>query len=127
MPLLQSALLHHESAWTYPLDDCVHGYFIRNVETEKHSIPFDVGQILNSVQVRYARGVLHLHANRLTMVDAVVDVGLIQRTGEAIGLSHVSSHCREERRRTYIRKVTVARAATHSQQVHQSSSLHNPQ
>lgn len=53
------------------------------------------------------------------MVDTVVDVGLIQRTGEAIGLSHVSSLRREEQRRTHIRKVTIARAAIHSQQVHQ--------
>lgn len=94
VPLLQSALPHRESVWTYPLNDRVHGYLIRDVETEKHSIPFDVGQLLDSVQVWYARGVLHLHANRLTMVDTVVDVGLIQRTGEAIGLSHVSNiHC----------------------------------
>lgn len=61
----------------YPLDDCVHGYLIRDVETEKHRVPFDVGQLFNRVQVWYARGVLQLHANRLVVVDTLVDVGLI--------------------------------------------------
>jgi hypothetical protein len=127
MPLLQSALPHRESVWTYPLDDSVHGYLIRDVETEKYSIPFDVGQLLDSVQVWYAGGVLHLHTNRLTMVDTIVDVGLIQRTGEAIGLPHISSLQREERRRTCIWKVAIAGPAIQSQQVYQSSLLRNPQ
>ena len=62
------------------MDDCVHGYLIRDVEAEKHSVPFDVGQLFDNVQVWYARGILQLHADRLIVVDSFVDVGLIQRT-----------------------------------------------
>lgn len=66
------------------MDDCVHRYLIRDVEAEKHGVPFNVGQLFDDVQIWYARGVLQLHAHRLVVVDSFVDVGLKQRTRKGI-------------------------------------------
>ena len=91
VPLLELVLV----SWlgtvvTYPLDDCIQGQLVRDIEAKKYSIPFDVSQFFDCAQIWYARGILHLHANRLVVVNSIVDIGFVQRTGEDIGLLHIS-------------------------------------
>lgn len=73
---------------TYPLHNRVHRQLISDIKAQKHSIPGNIRQPLDSVEVRRAGGVLHLDAGGLEVVHAIVDVGFVQGAGERRGLNH---------------------------------------
>ena len=86
VPLHSSASCTQQPVGTHPLHDGVHGHLVRDVETEKHSVPRNVRQPLDRVEVWHARGILQLNAYRVAVVGALIDICFIQRPRKGIRL-----------------------------------------
>lgn len=77
---------------TYPRRDREHGNPIRDIKTQEHGVPAHIRQLTHGAQVRRARGVLHLDADRTVRrgARAVVDVHLVARALDRTRLHAIS-------------------------------------
>jgi hypothetical protein len=71
---------------TYPRRNRKHGNPIRHIKAQKHSVPAYIRQLLNRVEIRRARGVLHLDANRAGVVHTLVVIYLVACPSDGAGL-----------------------------------------
>lgn len=67
---------------THPLHNTEHGHFVFDIKAQKHSVPVHIPQSLHTIQVRRARGVLQLNACWKSVVRALADVRLVERSGD---------------------------------------------